>query len=80
MNKLTDCFHIFTDHKSEVHTLLVGGRADPDLHHHQYNRVIPCDGLSNEAYTYVIRFQSLSVEHEKYCLIDRCDFKLSVTR
>lgn len=65
MNKLTGCFHISTDHKSEVRTLLVGGRADPGLHHHQYNRVIPCDGLSDEAYKYVKHLQSVPVKHEK---------------
>lgn len=69
MNKLADCFHISTDHKSEVRTLLVGGRADPDLHHHQHNRVIPCDGISNEAYKYVLYFPSF-MEHDGSCLIN----------
>lgn len=45
-----------SDHNAAVQPVLLGGGADPDLHHHQYNRQLPRDGHSHEAHKCVYFF------------------------
>lgn len=53
-----------SDHYTAVQPVLLGGGADPDLHHHQYIRQLPCDGHGHEAHKFVLFHFIILSQHE----------------
>lgn len=77
------CCHS-TDNQSEVPSLLVGGRADPDFYCHQYNSVLSGDGICHEAHKYVPSqyISILAVLYAWQCSLKRweCIFDSMISR